>query len=80
MVADVASPVAMVRRYDPYRSTTCCVIGSPGQTVRSARTFRRRLLALPDARRWTLDLPTRWPWQRSFVEALTRIRALPAAG
>ena len=31
------------------------------------------------ARRWTLHLPARWPWQRSFIEALTRIRALPAA-
>jgi hypothetical protein len=31
------------------------------------------------ARRWTLHVPARWPWQRSFIEALTRIRALPAA-
>ena len=61
------------------------VLGLPGQTVRSARTLRRRLLTLPgrltrSARRWTLHLPARWPWQRSFVEALTRIRELPAAG
>jgi len=60
------------------------VLGLPGQTVRAARTLRRRLLALPGrltrtARRWTLHLPARWPWQRAFVEALTRIRALPAA-
>jgi hypothetical protein len=60
------------------------LIGLPGQTVRSARTFRRRLLCLPgrltrSARRWTLHLPARWPWQHDFVRALARIRALPAA-
>jgi len=60
------------------------VLGLPGQTIRTARTLRRRLLALPGrltrtARRWTLHLPARWPWQDAFVEALTRIRALPAA-
>jgi hypothetical protein len=60
------------------------VLGLPGHTIRAARTLRRRLLTLPGrltrtARRWTLHLPARWPWQRAFVEALTRIRALPAA-
>ena len=60
------------------------VLGLPGQTIRAARTFRRRLLALPGrltrtARAWTLHLPARWPWQHAFIEALTRIRALPAA-
>jgi len=59
------------------------LLGLPGQTVRAARTFRRRLLALPgrlvrSARRFTLRLPARWPWQRSFVEVLERVRALPA--
>jgi hypothetical protein len=60
------------------------VLGLPGHTIRTARTLRRRLLALPGrltrtARRWTLHLPTRWPWRDAFTEALTRIRALPAA-
>jgi hypothetical protein len=60
------------------------VIGLPGQTIRAARTLRRRLLALPgrlthSARRWTLHLPARWPWQHDFIRALARIRALPAA-
>src|SRR5688500_7272749 len=60
------------------------VLGLPGQAIRAARTLRRRLLALPGrltrtARRWTLHLPTRWPWQHAFVEALACIRALPAA-
>jgi hypothetical protein len=60
------------------------VLGLPGQTVRAARTLRRRLLALPgrltrSARRQTLHLPAHWPWQTAFVEALTRLRALRAA-
>lgn len=60
------------------------LLGLPGETVRMARTLRRRLLELPgrltrSGRRWTLHLPIRWPWQEAFVEALTRIRALPVA-
>ncbi len=51
---------------------------------REHRQHRRWLLTIPGrltrtARRWTLHLPARWPWQRQFIEALTRIRALPAA-
>lgn len=58
------------------------VIGLPGQTVRAARTMRRRLLQIPGrltrtARQWTLHFPARWPWQTDFTNALTRIRALP---
>lgn len=50
---------------------------------RRARTLRRRLFAIAgrltrSGRRWTLHLPARWPWQRAFIEALSRIRALPA--
>jgi Transposase DDE domain group 1 len=60
------------------------LLGLPDPTTRAARTLRRRLFALPGrltrtARRWTLHLPVRWPWQTDFIEALTRIRALPAA-
>jgi len=59
------------------------VLGLPGHTVRVARTVRRRLLGLPgrltrSARRWTLHLPARWPWQDDFTAALARLRALPA--
>jgi hypothetical protein len=59
-------------------------LGLSDPTPRTARTIRRWLFALPGrltrtARRWTLHLPARWPWQHKFIEALTRIRALPAA-
>ena len=58
-------------------------LGLCDPTPRAARTLRRRLFCLPGrltrtARRWTLHLPARWPWQTDFIEALTRIRALPA--
>jgi hypothetical protein len=60
------------------------MLGVEDATPRTARTIRRWLLSIPGrltrtARQWTLHLPARWPWQRSFIEALTRIRALPAA-
>ena len=60
------------------------VIGLPRRAVRAARTVRRRLLALPGrltrhAGRWSLHLPARWPWKQDFIEALTRVRALPGA-
>lgn len=60
------------------------LLGLEDPTPRTARTIRRWLLQLPGrltrtARRFILHLPARWPWQRSFIEALTRIRALPVA-
>lgn len=53
-----------------------------GGTVRTARTLRRRLLAVPGrlvhtARRWTLRMPVRWPWAHTFLAALARLRAIP---
>jgi DNA-binding transcriptional MerR regulator len=58
------------------------VIGLAGETVRVARTIRRRLLQIPGrltrtGRQWTLHLPARWPWQHDFTSALARIRSLP---
>jgi hypothetical protein len=52
---------------------------APGTVV--AKTVRRRYLALPgritrSARRTTLHLPKRWPRQRAFTAALSRIRAV----
>lgn len=59
------------------------LLGLPDTTVRAARTLRRRLLAVPGrltrhARGWTLHLPARWPWHGDYLDALNRIRALPA--
>jgi hypothetical protein len=57
-------------------------IGLPNATTRTARTLRRRLLALPGrlvrtARRVTLRMPARWPWATEFLAVLARLRALP---
>jgi hypothetical protein len=60
------------------------LLGLPDTTVRAARTLRRRLLQVPGrltrhGRAWTLHLPARWPWHGDYINALNRIRALPAA-
>jgi hypothetical protein len=60
------------------------LLGLPDTTVRAARTLRRWLLAIPGrltshARGWMLHLPARWPWHGDYLNALNRIRALPAA-
>ena len=59
------------------------LIGLPHDSTRTAATRRNRLFRIParltrSARQWTLRMPARWPWQRDFDDALTRIRALPA--
>jgi hypothetical protein len=58
------------------------LIALPDQTIRTARTLRRRLLSIPGrltrtARQLTLRMPARWPWQHDFQAALARLRALP---
>lgn len=58
------------------------LIALPGQTIRTARTLRRRLIAIPGrltrtARQTTLRMPARWPWATEFLAALNRLRALP---
>jgi Transposase DDE domain group 1 len=58
------------------------LIALPGQTIRTARTLRRRLLTLPgrltrSGRRTMLRMPARWPWAHDFLAALARLRALP---
>ena len=60
------------------------LLGLTDPTPRAAATLRRWLFSLPgrltsSGRRLTLHLPARWPWRDAFIEALTRIRALPAA-
>jgi len=58
------------------------LLALPGQTIRTARTLRRRLLTIPGrltrtARTTTLRMPARWPWANDFLAALARLRALP---
>ena len=53
-----------------------------GQQVVTTKTLRRRFLSLAGrltrkARRLTLHLPHRWPWQNQFSSALAQLRALP---
>lgn len=58
------------------------LLALPGQTIRTARTLRRRLLTIPgrlarSARQTILRMPARWPWAHDFLAALARLRALP---
>ena len=53
-----------------------------GQQVATTKTLRRRFFSLAgrltrSARRLTLHLPKRWPWEAQFSSALARLRALP---
>ena len=53
-----------------------------GEQVVTAKTLRRRVFALAgrltrSARRLTLHLPQRWPWETQFSRALARLRAIP---
>lgn len=50
--------------------------------VASTKTLRRRLFALAgrltrSARRLTLHLPARWPWELDFDHALAKVNAIP---
>ena len=53
-----------------------------GEQVVTTKTLRRRFFSLTgrltrSARRLTLHLPQRWPWENQFSRALARFRALP---
>ena len=53
-----------------------------GEQVVTTKTLRRRFFSLAgrltsSARRLTLHLPQRWPWENQFSGALARLRALP---
>ena len=53
-----------------------------GEQVVTTKTLRRRFFSLAgrltrSARRLTLHLPRRWPWEAQFTGALTRLRTLP---
>ena len=53
-----------------------------GQQLVTTKTLRRHFFSLAgrltrSARRLTLHLPQRWPWEAQFSRALARLRALP---
>ena len=53
-----------------------------GEQVVTTKTLRRRFFSLAgrlthSARRLTLHLPRRWPWEAQFSRAMARLRALP---
>ena len=53
-----------------------------GEQLVTTKTLRRRFFSLAgrltrSARRLTLHLPQRWPWEAQFDRALARLRALP---
>ncbi len=54
----------------------------PRSADRTTKTLRRRFFSIAgrltrSARRLTLHLPQRWPWETQFSRALTRLRAIP---
>ena len=53
-----------------------------GEQIVTTKTLRRRFFSLAgrltrSARRLTLHLPRRWPWEAQFSRALARLRSLP---
>ena len=53
-----------------------------GEQIVTTKTLRRRFFALAgrltrSARRLTLHLPRRWPWEDQFSRALARLQAIP---
>jgi len=59
------------------------ILGLRETRITQHRTIRNRYLAIPGrmvthARRRRLRLPAGWPWRARFLEAMKRLRALPA--
>ena len=53
-----------------------------GEQIVTTKTLRRRFFSLAgrltrSARRLTLHLPRRWPWENQFSRALARLQAIP---
>ena len=53
-----------------------------GEQIVTTKTLRRRFFSMAgrltrSARRLTLHLPKRWPWETQFSRALARLRAIP---
>ena len=59
-------------------------IGTGRAELITGATTRRRLIATPgrithSARRYTLHLPTRWPWATTFTVILDQLRTVHLA-
>ena len=77
--ANAAWLAVQVIAHNLVRWTTRLGLDEP---VATTKTLRRRFFSLAGritrkARRLTLHLPQRWPWQNQFSSALARLRALP---
>ena len=53
-----------------------------GEQLVTTKTLRRCFFSIAGrlthtARRLTLHLPQRWPWETQFTHALARLRAIP---
>ena len=53
-----------------------------GEQIVTTKTLRRRVFSRAgrltrSARRLTMHLPQRWPWETQFSRALARLRAIP---
>jgi hypothetical protein len=80
-LANAAWTVIAALAHNLLRWTT--LIGLPDTVIPTARTLRRRLLAVPgrltrSGRTVTLRMPARWPWHTQFLTVLARLRAIPA--
>ena len=77
--ANAAGLAVQVMAHNLARWTARIGLGEP---VVTTKTLRRRFFSMPgrltrSARRRTLHLPQRWPWENRFSRALARLRALP---
>jgi hypothetical protein len=80
--ANAAWALACTLAHNLMRWTQLLTAGDDREVVRTASTFRRRMLRLPGrlirtARTWTLRLPARWPWRTAWQQALADLRGLP---
>ena len=77
--ANAAWLAVQVMAHNLARWAAC--IGLEEQLV-TTKTLRRRFFSIAgrltrSARRLTLHLPQRWPWETQFTHALARLRAIP---